>query len=372
MKHNTKILFLITGMGRGGGETQVRYVSTELQNRGWDVTVCTLIDRLEQPEEFRSSGVKLKSMSLPKGQLNPYSLVKAIREVRKINPEVVITFTYTANILGRLIKNISGIKHLITSIRNERFDGIGREYLLRYTRFLDSYATTNSSKVYNDIINKRFINPSNSKVIRNAIEISTNTPKNNINKINKLKYTLNIDSNEFIWVAVGNHRQQKAYPVLIDALTKINYPFKLLLVGKTYGNSEIENLVNKLGLNNSVQVLGKREDVPDLLALSNAFVMSSNWEGMPNAMIEAMAMGLPVVSTNVGGVSELVKENRNGYLVPPGDPEALCKAMKRMMALPNEDRNKMGKQSEGTIKKDFKTKDIIDQWEELFSELLAS
>src|SRR5690554_3011365 len=92
----------------------------------------------------------------------------------------------------------------------------------------------------------------------------------------------------------------------------------------------------------SVELLGLREDVPALLAAADVFVLSSAHEGLPNVVMEALAAGLPVVATDVGGVRELVEEGISGFVVPPSDSEALAKGMADMMALDTRRRDEMG------------------------------
>jgi glycosyltransferase involved in cell wall biosynthesis len=95
------------------------------------------------------------------------------------------------------------------------------------------------------------------------------------------------------------------------------------------------------GLRDSVTLLGEREDVPDLLATSDVFVLSSRWEGLPRAIIEAMFAGLPVVATDVGGSAELVENGATGFVVEPRNPRALAEGLQKLLDDPML-RRKMG------------------------------
>jgi glycosyltransferase involved in cell wall biosynthesis len=120
-----------------------------------------------------------------------------------------------------------------------------------------------------------------------------------------------------------------------------------------------------MGLEDTVHWLGLRHDVPDLLAASDAYVMSSRWEGSPNALLEALAGALPVAATEVGGVRDLVEEGRSGFLVPPGDSAALAAAMGRVMTLPPEERRRMGRCGLRSVQSRHDSQVVLEQWRRL-------
>jgi len=104
-----------------------------------------------------------------------------------------------------------------------------------------------------------------------------------------------------------------------------------LLIGDGRERSKLEQLAREAGLENNFLFIGHRKDVPELLACCNLAVLPSEAEAMPNALLEAMASGLPVVATRVGGNLEVIEDGKNGLLVPPRDPQALAVAIQRML-----------------------------------------
>jgi len=104
---------------------------------------------------------------------------------------------------------------------------------------------------------------------------------------------------------------------------------------------------------------------------TDAYVMSSIWEGMPLVLLEAQASGLPIVATDVGGNREVVIDGVTGFLVPPKDPEALAQAMLRLMELPKEKRQEMGEAARQHILANFSLDRVVDKWEALYRELLV-
>lgn len=129
--------------------------------------------------------------------------------------------------------------------------------------------------------------------------------------------------------------RKKGYEILLPAFYEIkkNLPAaKLLIMGEGALRPWMENWIAEHGLENSIRLLGLRADVRHLLPLFDLFVLPSLWEGMPISIIEAMFAGLPIVTTEVGGNLELLDLGRSGVLVPPADPQALCKAILALAA----------------------------------------
>jgi glycosyltransferase involved in cell wall biosynthesis len=144
---------------------------------------------------------------------------------------------------------------------------------------------------------------------------------------------LDLSPEDFVFICVGRLEKIKGHDVLMKAFGKMKSMrgVKLLIVGDGPVREEIENHVREQGLQHMVRMLGHRNDIPYLLNLSDCFVLSSRSEGLSCSIIEAMAAGLPVIATDVGGNSELVTDDVNGYLVPSENPDVLSKRMQIMI-----------------------------------------
>jgi glycosyltransferase involved in cell wall biosynthesis len=134
------------------------------------------------------------------------------------------------------------------------------------------------------------------------------------------------------FVFVGRLTPQKALPVLLEAIGKVEGA-RLDLVGEGAERVRLESLVDAAGLAERVRFLGSlpRAEVLSHLAAARAAVLSSSWENLPHAAVEALSVGTPVVSTAVGGVPEVVHDGENGLLVPPNDPGALAAALQSIL-----------------------------------------
>ena len=181
-----------------------------------------------------------------------------------------------------------------------------------------------------------------------------------------------IEPHATVLTHVGRFAPPKNHALLIEAFAQVrsDAPLYLLLVG----SGELENAVREqvagLGLQGRVRFLGVRADVADILRASDVFVLSSRWEGNPMSVMEAMAAGLPVVSTAVGGVPELVREGETGLLVPSEDAGALAQALQALVDDPVR-RQAMGATARQHAVAHFDIRHTVRMYEELYERLLA-
>ncbi len=171
---------------------------------------------------------------------------------------------------------------------------------------------------------------------------------------------------------IGRFAVQKNHALLVEAFAQVHSdaPLYLLLVGAGELEDAVREQVAGLGLESRVRFLGIRADVADILRASDVFVLSSRWEGNPMSVMEAMAAGLPVVSTAVGGVPELVQEGVTGRLVPSEDAGALAQAMQALVDDPAR-RQAMGAAARQHAVARFDIRHTVRMYEELYERLLA-
>ena len=145
---------------------------------------------------------------------------------------------------------------------------------------------------------------------------------------------------------------------------------RLRLVGEGVYRVQMERIVAGLGIQDSVEFLGLRTDVVDLLQQSWGFVMPSRWEGMPNALLEAMACGLPCVATRVSGSEDIISDGVNGLLVAPEQPAEMAQALRRIIE-DTELAQRLGRAGRATVVRDYQLTTIVEQCLELYRRLLA-
>jgi glycosyltransferase involved in cell wall biosynthesis len=178
---------------------------------------------------------------------------------------------------------------------------------------------------------------------------------------------------ETLFVCVARFAPQKNHALLLNAFAQgpaANPNAHLVLVGEGVLQQELEAQTKALGLTRQVHFLGLRVDIPDVLAAMDIFVLSSDWEGNPLSILEAMAAGLPILSTAVGGVPDLFENGREGLVVRPGDVQEFSKTM--LALLENRDlRQSFGKAAGLRARQQFDVSVMVQSYEDLYENLIA-
>jgi glycosyltransferase involved in cell wall biosynthesis len=163
----------------------------------------------------------------------------------------------------------------------------------------------------------------------------------------------------------------KRYDLLLNALVGVLARFpntRAVFVGDGPRRPQFESQASSLGIGDRVDFLGMRRDVERLLNAADAFVLATDYEGMPNAVLEAHASGLPVVGSDVSGVGDIVLDGTTGYLAEPGSAEALEKAMLRVMSLDSTARQEMGRRARARAL-EFSFDRAVSKWETLLDDV---
>ena len=313
-----KILFTIGSLSGGGAERVVSRLASCMACRGDDVEIVLISkDTVDYPLD-KSVAVKFIS---PKIQIRGMRYIFRCREYRKeverFNPDVIISFTTAVNLFVLDAMRGTDFK-IILSERNDPHND-PKDIKLRNKRdkvYLKAsgfvFQTDDAKAYFSDVIQKR------STVILNPVEI----PSKYLEKKSKAKKL----------VTVGRLEPQKNQAMLIKAFADIHKRFpeyKLEIYGEGSLKSELEELIKEEKLEDAVFLMGYTTNVFEAISTANIFVLSSDYEGMSNALIEAMAIGLPVVSTDhpIGGARMAINNRINGILTPVGDCDAIVHAV---------------------------------------------
>ena len=170
--------------------------------------------------------------------------------------------------------------------------------------------------------------------------------------------------------AAGRLSPEKGYDILIDALARTRENLAVVLFGDGFLRAELQEQIDRLGLTSKIRLAGFTSELDRFFPAFDLFVQSSRTEGFPCVNLEAMASGIPVVATAVGGVPEQIESERTGILVPPEDPEALASALDRLAADP-EFRRMMGTAARTKVEKDFSCAAQAEAYADLYRQMLS-
>jgi glycosyltransferase involved in cell wall biosynthesis len=330
-------------MEAAGAQKAMLELARGLKARGHHAVVVTMYDKGDFIPGFQERyGLEIISLQMKRpGERNPlargirslWGLGRLYRLMRRHKIEIVQTFSHYSNIVGPVIAWLARIPVRVSSQRMSLRGASG--WLLHLDRLIvNSPLVTRMVSVSEGTrrfcIEKQGMKADKIVTIHNGIDLERFKPAAAPKQEEHLRRDLGLVDSELIITTVARLHPQKGHSYLIQALPRIldTVPHsQFLFVGGGELRSQLEALVRDAGLEDVVRFLGVRQDVPDLLAISDLFVLPSLWEGLPNSVLEAMAAGVPVVATNVDGSPEVVADGETGILVPPADPAALAEAI---------------------------------------------
>lgn len=386
-----RISFLITHLTYAGAENQLLHLVTGLKARGWAVGVISMMPPHAYAEELAAAGIPLVSLDMRKGVPDPGAVLKLAALIRRSRPWICHSHMVHANLLARVARLLAWVPVLICTAHNidegpvKRVKSRGdraamhtlgkgsrwREVAYRLTDPLCDLTTNVSRTAVERYIQVGAAPPRKICFMPNGIDTQRFRPDPAAR--GRLRQALGLGEH-FVWLAVARFQEVKDHATLIRAFAELSRAHPeavLLLVGQGRLESEIRALVAALGLTEKVRFLGVRPDVPDLMNAADGYVISSVYEGMPIVLLEAAAVGLPVVATDAGIDREVLRDGEHGFVVPVRDPAALARAMRRLCELPVVERKRMGEAGRHQVEDHYSLERVLDQWEALYQVLLA-
>ena len=354
-----RILYVITGLGQGGAERVVCDLADEMCQRGHDVKIAYLTGSvITQPLHQEIELIKI-------GLTNIFSLTKAYMTLSNIiksyQPDIIHSHMVHANILTRLVKLLTPMNRLISTAHSSNEGGTLRMLAYRLTNHLADVSTNVSNTAVASFEARHAVPKGAMETLYNGVNFDgfNYDPQAK----SKVKDELALDKDSKLILAVGRFSEAKNYFNLLRAIESLKKrrvsSFVLLIAGDGELRLKIEKLIKELALDKEVILLGSRSDIPTLMSACDVFVLSSDYEGLPTVLIEALACQANVVSTDVSGAHEIVGDY--GKIVPIKQPEALAKAMEAALLI--EQKNILGCQY---AKSKFDLTLIANDWLEIY------
>ena len=356
------LLYLLTEYSVGGAEKAMVRIISKLDRSKYDITVAALrkgsgmlLPELEQ------LGVRMETLGA-KGKLDALRIgFQLYRLLRNLQTEVLICSLFHPTILGRFVGKLTRTPVIVNWEHNEVFGGIHRFLLNRLTLNFSDKVICDSEAA--GAAFRRLFHPTSD--LMEVVPIGGLDLAQYGHQEMATHPTIKIGS-------VGRLVEQKGYPCLVEAVKLVSdrvSNVEFFIVGDGEESNHLQNLIKKLDLSEKVKLLGFRSDIPSILSQWDIYVQPSLWEGLCITVVEAIASGLPVVATNVGGIPESVIDGYNGFLVPPGNPEALVNKILELAKNPDL-RQQMGNRSRRIAEKKYSLVKMVRDIEELINLLI--
>ena len=347
-----RIVFFVGTLRGGGAERVISILANKLaQKEAFDITILLYYD--DVIFYHIDDNVRIVSVEKNTKSRNIIKNILYIRQFFKENVDILISFLARFNMLA--IASSFGLKTpIIVADRNDP-KRIPQKLFLRCLRnFL--YIFTDYVVLQTEDNRDYFNYLKRCSVIYNPIDIELNS-----NTVNKEK----------IIIDVGRLVKQKNNELLINAFAEIHKQFndyKLLIFGDGDHKKHIAELIHELSLDDCVFLKGSTNNILTEMSKSQIYVLPSNYEGMPNSLIEAMCLGLPVISTRVSGAKDLIVDNENGILIDVGDKNQLIDKLSYLIN-EKEKRKTLGENAKKIYER-LNSDRIVTEWEEIIYNVL--
>lgn len=320
-----KIVFLASSLSYGGAEKMLCFVANGFFEAGNHVTVINLLEHPDNAGILNSSipiveinDIKIRYIS------RIHQLERVYRVIKRIRPDVIISFKFLPNYIASLIGKVLRIP-VIISERSDPWKELGNHWRVKlYCKLINSaeggvFQTKGAMEYYSLEMQEKGI------VIPNPVFLNEN-----ITHIIKK----NEDSNKIISIGRLSNKQ-KRYDILLQAFkqfARYNQKYKLEIFGDGEDESTIHMWTKEFGLESKVFFGGKTKRPLDAMNNADIFLITSDYEGISNALLEAMAIGMPVVTTDSspGGARMLIEDGENGLIVPCGDIIGIARSLDKM------------------------------------------
>ncbi len=369
MTSKIRVLHIIDSLSVGGAERLLVALTGRIDQQAFETYVCCLgvIDGNVLASDL--AGLSAPPYVVNSRRLyNPRLITEIARYITTHNIDVVHTQLTHADIAGRVAARLAK-RPVISTLQNEPRDyerqRIDRRWLERYTaRYLTTRLVGVSQRIRDMFVQEWRIPADRVCTIYNAV------PMEDYLAIPETSALASPDGPMI--TNIGRLTEQKAQHIFLSAARMVldrRPDARFMIVGRGHLEQPLREQAQRLGIADRVTFTGVRRDIPNVLAESDVFVLSSFWEGLPLTAVEAMAAARPVVLTDVGGNRELVESGKNGLIVPPGDVPALATALLSLLD-DRERRLAMGRAARARVQHDFNIDTIVDQYESLYRALV--
>jgi glycosyltransferase involved in cell wall biosynthesis len=375
MNRCIKVLFLITDLPRDGAQRQLLELVKGLDKKRFQPIVLTLNPGGALEQEFQKvHGVRLLSLAR-KGKYDFMCFFRVFKIMRQMKVDIVQPFLTPATLFGL---GPALLCHTPVKIVTERNSpqvraSTGQRLYLQVEDMLSRFAdwAISNSQAGKEFLIQRGIEPSRVKVIYNGINLNRLNP--NCDGVERVRQNIGIPQGGKVVGMMARMFPPKNHALFLQAAALISQTApqtRFAFLGDGPLKTRLEELSREFGLESETIFLGEQQDVGTYLSAFDIAVLSSDTEGCSNSLLEAMALGIPVVATDVGGNREVVSPGESGLLVPPGDAEALAKAIIMLLENPRLAKS-MGEQARQRVITEFSLERMVSQYQSLYEDTLA-
>jgi glycosyltransferase involved in cell wall biosynthesis len=365
------IMHVMTRIPVGGVENQLLQVLRTYDRTKLNPLVVSLSDKGNIGQEIEAEGIELVCLNKLGHQFRPSMVDDLARIMSERKIHILRTHQYHANFYGRLAARRVNVPCVVASVHNiyTRDRKLHRRLFNRYlARYTDKIVAV-SEPVRADILKYDRVAPEKITVITNGVDVTRFADVDGA----PVRDELGLPEDAFVVGTVGRLTEQKDQKTLLEAASRLKNidDVRVIIIGDGPLMEELRSLSVRLGISDRTVFTGMRRDIPALLAAMNVFVLPSLWEGMPNALIEALAAGKPLIATDIPPFRAIIDSTDVAMLFPERDARSLAGAIERLQADPGLCEHLGMAARERAISR-HSIQNTVDRYSELFGGILAS
>jgi len=359
-----RVAACITDLDPGGAEKALVQVLTRFDPEQWEIAVYCLGPEAELAPILRENGITVECYGAKRATDGFGAILWCYHKLSVFKPDLLQTFLFHGNFIGRLAASLARVPIVVAGHRvaeREHKWHLTCEWL---TRRMVTHHVAVSQSVANHLQQHCRIAERSMSVISNGVEI-------NADEVPCVDFDqFYIPTQNRVIISVGRLVRQKGFSKLIDAFSRVNLPeTSLVIVGDGPLKSNLKRQITRLGIKDRVHLVGYQKESLSLIKSADLFVLSSLWEGMPNVVLEAMALKCPVIATAVAGIPELLDDGNAGIIVTPDDVEGLTAAIATAMS-DLEAMKLLVNHAQFLVNKEFTWERVQQDYEQLYLDLL--
>lgn len=365
-------MYVFASLPVGGAEELLLGTVKHLNRTKFRPFVCSLTQKGPIGEEIEALGTEVLELGRMRRKGFDIGAIKDLRKVlQRKNIHIVHTHLYHGGLYGRLAANLAGIPCIVSTFHNTYARPRIRRHLINWAlaKMTDRIFAV-SEAVMEDLLRYDRVPPAKVVVLHNALELEKFVRAEKT----AARRELGIADDVFLLGVIAKLEVQKGHRFLLEALhllKPLDAKVQVLLVGRGTQENSLRRSAEELGLNDRVIFAGVRRDIPTVLSGLDLFILPSLWEGFGIVLLEALAMELPVVATDVGISRAIIIPGHTGLVVPAGDAGALASALRYAMG--NHDAmNAMARIGRKHVEAQFSFKEHISKLEANYEQILAT
>lgn len=341
--------------------------------------VISLTSLGEIGARIQELGIPVEALGMRPGFPSPLAFFRLVRRLKALNPEIVHTWMYHADLLGGLAARLAGVDAIGWCIRNSNLDRDKTKLSTRVvvgacaqaSRWIPDRILT-CSEVARQVHVDRGYRADKMVVIPNGFDLARFQPDPLAKAAVRSEFGVGADT--ILVGLIGRFDAQKNHAGFFEAAGLLHSRFptvRFVLAGKGMdeGNDELMRAIGVAGMRDATHLLGMRSDISRLMATLDVLASSSYGEAFPNVLGEAMACGVPCAVTDVGDSAYIV--GNTGRVVPPGDMAGLAAAMESLLTMAAEERRVLGERARARVAENFEIGRVVKRYEAFYEELAA-